>query len=31
MMLQIDELESDRIFQMTFVEFLEAIARISEK
>ncbi|CAD8165096.1 unnamed protein product [Paramecium pentaurelia] len=31
MMLQIDELESDRIFQMTFVEFMEAIARIAEK
>ncbi|CAD8099201.1 unnamed protein product [Paramecium primaurelia] len=31
MMLQIDELESDRIFQMSLIEFMEAIARISEK
>ncbi|CAD8171615.1 unnamed protein product [Paramecium pentaurelia] len=31
MMLQVDELESDRIFQMTFIEFLEAVARIADK
>ena len=31
MMLQVDELESDRIFQMTFIEFLEAIGRIADK
>ncbi|CAD8053199.1 unnamed protein product [Paramecium primaurelia] len=30
MMTQIDELNSDRIFQMSFVEFLEAFARIAE-
>jgi hypothetical protein len=30
-MLQIDELDSDRIFQMSFIEFLEALARIAEK
>ena len=29
MMTQLDELNSDRIFQMSFVEFLEALARIS--
>ncbi|CAK78575.1 unnamed protein product (macronuclear) [Paramecium tetraurelia] len=28
---QIDELESDRIFQMNFVEFMEAIARMADK
>lgn len=31
MMTQVDELNSDRIFQMSFVEFLEAVARIAEK
>ena len=31
MMTQIDELESDRIYQMNWIEFLEALARISEK
>lgn len=31
MMTQFDELNSDRIFQMSFVEFLEAIARMAEK
>ena len=31
MMTHVDELESDSIFQMTFVEFLEALARIAEK
>ncbi|CAK71896.1 unnamed protein product (macronuclear) [Paramecium tetraurelia] len=30
-MLQVDELESDRIFQMTLIECLEAIARIADK
>lgn len=30
MMTQVDELQSDRIFQMSFVEFLEAVARIAE-
>lgn len=30
MMTQVDELNSDRIFQMNFVEFLEAIARIAD-
>ncbi|CAD8184428.1 unnamed protein product [Paramecium pentaurelia] len=30
MMTQIDEVNSDRIFQMSFVEFLEAFARIAE-
>lgn len=31
MMTQVDELNNDRIFQMQFVEFLEAVARIAEK
>ena len=31
MMTQVDELDSDRIFQMSFIEFLEAVARIAEK
>lgn len=31
MITQVDELESDRIFQMTLIEFLEAVARISDK
>jgi hypothetical protein len=30
MMTQLDELNSDRIFQMNFLEFLEALARIAE-
>ena len=30
MMVQIDELNSDRMFQMSFVEFLEALARMAE-
>jgi len=30
MMTQVDELNSDRIFQMVFVEFLEALARIAD-
>jgi hypothetical protein len=30
MMTQIDEVNSDRHFQMTFVEFLEAIGRVAE-
>ncbi len=30
MMTQIDELNSNRIFQMSFIEFLEAIARICD-
>ena len=30
MMTQIDELNNDRIFQMSFVEFLEALGRIAE-
>lgn len=30
MMTQIDELNSDRIFQMNFIEFLEALARIAD-
>lgn len=29
--LEIDELESDKLFQMNQVEFYEAVARISEK
>jgi hypothetical protein len=28
---EVDELERDNIFQMSFVEFLEAIARVAEK
>lgn len=31
MMTQVDELNSDRIFQMTFVEFLEALSRCADK
>ena len=31
MMTQVDELYSDRIYQMNFVEFLEALARATEK
>ena len=31
MMTQVDELTVDRHFQMTFVEFLEALARLAEK
>lgn len=31
MMTQIDEISNDRIFQMTFVEFLEALSRCAEK
>ncbi|CAD8105716.1 unnamed protein product [Paramecium sonneborni] len=31
MLTQVDELESDRLFQMQWIEFMEAIARISEK
>lgn len=31
MMTQVDELNQDRIFQMSFVEFLEAVARVAEK
>ena len=31
MMTQVDELESDRIYQMQFVEFLEAFSRIADK
>lgn len=31
MMTQFDELSNDRIFQMTFIEFLEAFARIADK
>lgn len=31
MMTQVDELNFDRVFQMSFVEFLEALARIAEK
>lgn len=31
MMNQVDELNSDRVYQMQFVEFLEALARITEK
>ena len=31
MMTQVDELESDRIFQMSFLEFMEGIARLAEK
>lgn len=30
MMTQVDELNSDRIFQMSFIEFLEALARIAD-
>ena len=30
MMTQVDELNSDRIFQMTFIEFVEALARVAE-
>ena len=31
MMTQIDELNSEKIFRMTFVEFLEALGRIADK
>lgn len=31
MMTQVDELESDRIYQMQFIEFIEAFARIADK
>lgn len=31
MMTKVDELESDRIFQMSYIEFLEALARVAEK
>jgi len=31
MMTQLDELNSDRIYQMQFFEFLEALARVAEK
>ena len=31
MMTQVDELNQDRVFQMQFIEFLECVARISEK
>ena len=31
MMTQIDELKSEKIFRMNFVEFLEALSRIAEK
>lgn len=31
MMISVDELESDRIFQMQPIEFMEALARICEK
>jgi len=31
MMTQVDELNSDRIYQMQFVEFLEALSRIADK
>ncbi|KAL4496016.1 hypothetical protein ABPG72_015438 [Tetrahymena utriculariae] len=31
MMTQVDELNNDRFIQMTFVEFLEAIARLADK
>eukprot|EP00828_Plagiopyla_frontata_P005843 TRINITY_DN12435_c0_g5_i1.p3 TRINITY_DN12435_c0_g5~~TRINITY_DN12435_c0_g5_i1.p3 ORF type:complete len:132 (-),score=30.67 TRINITY_DN12435_c0_g5_i1:79-474(-) len=31
MMTQVDELFQDRIFQMSFAEFIEAISRIAEK
>ena len=31
MMTQVDELESDRIYQMQFIEFLEAFTRVAEK
>lgn len=31
MMTQIDELNNDRAFQMQFIEFLECVARVSEK
>lgn len=31
MMTQVDELNVDRHYQMTFVEFLEAISRMAEK
>jgi len=31
MMTQIDELENDRIFQMQFIEFVEALGRIADK
>ena len=31
MLTSVDELETDRIFQMSFIEFLEGIARVAEK
>ncbi len=31
MITQIDEINSERKYQMSFIEFLEAIARIAEK
>ena len=31
MMTQVDEINSNRTFEMSFVEFLEALARIAEK
>ena len=31
MMTQLDELNQDRIFQMSFIEFLEMCARIADK
>ena len=31
MMTQVDELSTDRPFQMMFVEFLEALSRVAEK
>ena len=31
MMTQVDELENDRIFQMSFLEFMEGIARLADK
>jgi len=31
MMTQVDELNSDRIYQMQFVEFLEALSRVADK
>jgi NLR family CARD domain-containing protein 3 len=31
MMTQVDELNSDRIFQMSVLEFMEALARVADK
>lgn len=31
MMTQLDELESDKFLNMSFVEFLEALVRVAEK